>query len=271
MYLHSALVFSLLLSVGSCSQDADKYRDREELIDEYEYDKWNRMWDGVKPDDLASPKSWDHRLNELQQHPESENIQIFGPWKGDLVDRAFRDISRMQSLRRLIIYPYHYSESHEVVSSLHMSWLLSDADKLEHLDIRNLSINSQMDVAILSAAFAKCISLKEIEIDQLFIGKDEKSHNDVETLAPLMQTLANLPNLNMIHLEPWGTGGNMTKHTQESFRILKSALGLSDIVLGSYPDHMNSYDSRAGFNVLTNREWWVNEDAKKKEGGTKEL
>lgn len=158
---------------------------------------------GIECGIASSPTIWqlpNHgiivRFNELQQHPESENIQIYGPWKGDLVDRAFRDISRMLSLRRLIIYPYHYSEDkHEVVSSLEMSWLLSDAIKLEHLDIRNLSINSQEDVAILSAAFAKCTSLKELEVDQLFIGKDEQSHNDVETLAPLMQTLANLPNL----------------------------------------------------------------------------
>lgn len=74
----------------------------------------------------------------------------------------------------------------------------------------------------------------------------------------------------MIRLEPWGTGGNMIRHVQESFRILKSAPGLSDIVLGTYPAHM--YDSRAVFNVLTNSEWWINEEAKKKgEGVAKEL
>ena len=193
---------------------------------------------------------WEKTLELLQR--QAVALEVRGPFrkkkleKGGRLEKAFRDISGMPHLRHLKVDP-HDDPDTEFTSPLHMSWLLSESDKLESLSISNLDVHNQEHVDMLALAFSKCTSLKQLEIAQLLIG-----YRDVTTIVPFVEALAKLP-LERVHLEldAFGAGELAELHAQESLTLLQKVPGLSKMIMHKHPaPHYGNQNYR----ILTNRD-----------------
>lgn len=165
------------------------------------------------------------------------------------VEEIFKAISTLPALREIVIDPNYYSEhKEESLLSSRVCWLLSKSSKLEALKVQNLEVNTQSEVDKLALAFSTCMSIKTLCIDLLYIG-----YRDVKTVVPLMQALAQLPNLTQLRLvfDAFCNREATSRYAQESLPILQNASSLQGVTLK--PDQRR-HGSSLGYKEISNCE-----------------
>ena len=144
------------------------------------------------------------------------------------IKTIFREISALPNLREIKIDPAYYSEDGFLAPS-RVCWLLSSKEcKIEKLGIKNLEVDSDSDVEALALALKGCPSIEALCIDQIVIG-----YRDVKTLLPLMEVIAQQPNLTKLRLlfDAFGDEEETSRYVIESLPVLKRGAHLNDVEL----------------------------------------
>lgn len=137
----------------------------------------------------------------------------------DRLERIFKTIAILPSLREIAISPSYYSENDDALATSRLCWLLSKDSKVETLGIRGLEVHDQADVEKLALAFSTATSIKSLCIDKMYIG-----YRDVKTLVPLMEALAQLPMTKIrLVLDSYGKDEATKRYAQESLAVFKQA------------------------------------------------
>lgn len=158
------------------------------------------------------------------------------------VKTIFGEILALPALREIVIDPGYYSgDGESMLNTSRVCWLLSSKKcKVETLKIRDLEVDSDSDVEELALALKGCPSIKALCIEQILVG-----YRDVKTLLPLMEVIAQLPNLTKLHLviDAYGNSEASVRYASESLPVLKTGRGLGNVQLGmpmnelSIPNH----------------------------------
>ena len=216
------------VSDPQCDADGD-----DEVCKSFWHD--SSRWKKVTMGNIAAA-DWQIKLRNLQNQAK---IDVCGPQpyatvSKDRLENAFKDISALPSLQHLMVDPNYGREvKDQVVLPSYVSSLLSQADKLETLSIRDLDIHDDADVHQLALAFSECTSLKSLQINYIDIAS-----RDIESLLPLMRALAEMPNLTRLHLvlNAFGDEEQTVRYAKESLPALQDAPGLSDMDLTQYEE-----------------------------------
>jgi len=151
------------------------------------------------------------------------------------IKAIFREISALPNLREIKIDPAYCSEFDGFISSTFISWLLSSKDcKIEKLGIKNLEVDSDSEVEEMALALKGCPSIKELCIDQIVVG-----YRNVKTLLPLMEVIAQLPNLVKVRLafDAFGKKEASVRYASESLPVLKRGAYLEGAEIKTEPGH----------------------------------
>ena len=146
------------------------------------------------------------------------------------VKAIFGEISALPALREIVIDPGYYSGEGGMLDTSRVCWLLSSKKcKVETLRIKDLDVHSDSDVEELALALKGCPSIKALCIEQILVG-----HRDVKTLLPLMEVIAQLPNLTKLRLviDAFGKKEASVRYASESLPVLKTGRGLGNVQLG---------------------------------------
>ena len=150
----------------------------------------------------------------------------------DHVKQMFMAFSALPFLE-IAIDPAYYSSNEGSVETSRICWLLSSKEcKVETLRISSLEVKTQADVESLAVAFKNCPSIKALCVDQLHVG-----YRDVKTIVPIMEALAQLPNLTKVRIviDAFDNVEATKRYANESLPVLKKGPGLGDVDIMSNP------------------------------------
>jgi hypothetical protein len=186
----------------------------------------------------------------------------------DRLERIFKTIAILPSLREIAVSPSYYSENDDALAASRLCWLLSKDSKVETLGIRGLEVHDQADVEKLALAFSTATSIKSLCIDKMYIGyRDVKTLapfmeawatfgiRDVKSVAPLMKVLAQLPMTKIrLVLDSYGNNEALKSYAQESLAVFKKAYPhqmedaafFLELALWKSKIDMKSYDAGRG-------------------------
>ena len=146
------------------------------------------------------------------------------------VKTIFGEISALPALGEIVIDPGYYSgDGPSMLDTSRVCWLLSSKKcKVETLRIKDLDVHSDSDVEELALALKGCPSIKALCIEQILVG-----YRDVKTLLPLMEVIAQLPNLTKLRLviDAFGNTEASVRYASESLPVLKTGRGLDNVQL----------------------------------------
>jgi len=166
------------------------------------------------------------------------------------VKTIFGEISALPALREIVIDPGYYSGEGGMLDTSRVCWLLSSKKcKVETLRIKDLDVHSDSDVEELALTLKGCPSIKALCIEQILVG-----YRDVKTLLPLMEVIAQLPNLTKLRLaiDAFGNTEASVRYASESLPVLKTGRGLGNVQLGMPTNELSVFVVGPEHPILSN-------------------
>ena len=142
------------------------------------------------------------------------------------IERVFKAIAQLPSLRELSIKYGYYCDIDEPVCVDRVGWLVAGAANLDALRIDSVDLHSQENVVALAEILSKCATLKRLHME-IVVG-----YRDVTSVAPLMESLSGLTNLTELRLkiDAYGDFVETNRFADEAAPILAACVGAKGVV-----------------------------------------
>ena len=138
------------------------------------------------------------------------------------IERVFKAVARLPSLRVLSIKYGYYAEEEEPASVERVGWLVAGTTSLKVLRINCVELFSQEDIVVLAGILSNCLSLQRLEMEISIV-------NGEVSVVPIVQSLAGLINLTELRLKIATSTPETEKFAAEAEPILAACAGAKGV------------------------------------------